>query len=221
MKIHTQISRMTLALLLAPTLLFGQAVTRQALASKPMAQPAAVVQSPLKYSAEQQPVIAPQITCNAGMVTLRAENSTLASVLHAVARCAGAIVHMPAEIGTTRVVARYGPVQPMALFAALLDGSADYVILGAKRNQSSVQMVIVKPHQVLPASGQVPAQAASKQSAHPATFIDEEGVERLPSGLTEEESNMTPEELAQKFEASRQEQKRLDQLAQPIKPQQQ
>jgi len=43
MKIHTQISRMTLALLLAPTLLFGQAVTRQALASKPMAQPAAVV----------------------------------------------------------------------------------------------------------------------------------------------------------------------------------
>lgn len=211
-------ARLILTIVLASGAVSAQNAERGSV-STASSRSAAMVQSPPVYLVEPLPPIAPQVICRDGQVTLVALNSTLASVLKAVAGCAGAIVHMPADIGATRMAIKYGPVNAMAMFAVLLDGSADYVILGSQRRPSSVQMVIVRPHQAMTAGAQQ-AMPVSDKAAAPATFVDEEGVERLMSGLTPEEANLTPEELAQKFEAARQEQKRLDQLTQPPNPQQ-
>lgn len=207
MMFPTKIARLVLSLCIASGTISAQGVSRQNTGPKPAAQPEVLIASSPGFA---QTPAAPQVICSGGEVTVSAENATLSSVLKAVAGCAGAIVHMPAAIGATRVMVRYGPVAPMMLFASLLDGSADYVILGSTRSSARVQMVIVKPHQAFANSAQ-PA-AGVNALAVEKTFIDEEGVERLPSGLTAEEATLTPEELAQRFEAARQEQQRLDEL---------
>jgi hypothetical protein len=219
---YKAISRLVLVLAVVPGFAFAQRLPGKAVRPAParLQQPAQV-QPRRATTAEEMPPVAPQVTCTGGLVTLNAQNSTLASVMRAVSSCTNTAVDMPSSIGVSRVFAQLGPSEPAAIYAALLDGPLDYVILGSTRDPARVRIVIVKtrgttasgsnpaaPPQVQPVARQIPV----------ATFVDEKGVERLKSGLTPDEALLSAEELAQKFEAARAEQ-RIDDGLPPPDPQ--
>lgn len=187
-------------------------------ALRPAPQQTTQVQSTPAIRWVEKPLTAPQVSCADGLVTLNAESSTLAEALRAIARCSGATVDIPSGIGATRVAAQLGPSPSRDLFAALLEGSLNYIILGSAQDPGQVRMVIVRPREAM-APGVDPQSSALRQT-QPAiaqaplvtTFFDEEGVERLPSGLTLDEALLSPEELVQKFEAARAQQRQAEGL---------
>lgn len=215
---HIAMTQVLLLLGLVPGSGFAQMDQGQAARSAPSSLQILRAQPILSLAGEQVPPVAPQVICADGLVTLNAQNTTLASILRAVASCTSAVVDMPPDVGTTRVAARLGPAQPTAIIAALLDGSLNYIILKSSRNPEQVRMVMVWPRQAnttgigqeSAATRTAPQTAVSQ--AVTATFIDENGVERLPSGLTQEEALLPPEELAKRFEASREQQRRIEGL---------
>jgi hypothetical protein len=208
MTTHTTITPLVLVLALAAGCGFGQRIPKRSSSPVPSApRPAAQTHPNAEFSPEQRLPTAPQVTCAAGQVTLSAENSTLDAALWAVASCTNAAVDVPPSVGDTRVAARLGPASPREVFSALLDGSLDYVILGSEWDPAAVSMVQVRLRQAMAPAGMDQAQPPMATQGNATTFIDHYGVERLPSGLTPEEALMTPQELAAKFEASREQQR--------------
>ena len=223
----TTLTRLALTVVFAAGLVSAQTKVDKVSTLKSNPRPVAMTQAPSSVSpapaAPVAPLIALQTVCHNKDVTVKALNASLARVLKAVADCAGADVQVPIGLGSTPVSISYGPIPVRDMFTLLLDGSADYVIFGSQQDPSAVQTVIVKPHQTLGATGgrQVAhaAAPAQPQNAAPATFTDDKGVERLMSGLTPEEALLTPQELAAKFEAEREAQKRRDDIDFPLDPQ--
>lgn len=219
---RTAITRLFLFLALTVSLIFAQRVPGGATRPAAKLQPPVQAQpQPRPASAEDKPPVAPQVTCAGGIVTLVAENSTLASVMEAVAGCSGATVDMPATIGANRVFAKIGPTEATHIFAALLDSSLDYVIVGSTRNTTRVHMVVVRPRQA-PATGASQQASTAWQSmsavatqAPAATFVEENGGVPLSSELASQESKMSSEEPAPKSEGMPGEQRVDDGLPRP------
>jgi hypothetical protein len=190
-------------------------------ALQPALQQTAQVQLTPAIRWEEKPLTAPQVSCADGLVTLNAESSTLAEVLRAIARCSGAVVDIPSGIGATRVATRLGPGPSRDLFAALLDGSLNYIILGSAQDPGQVRTVIVRPREAMaPGVDQQSAalrigQPAEEQAPLVTNYFDENGVERLPSGLRPDEALLSPEELARQFEAARAQQRQAEGLPEP------
>jgi hypothetical protein len=91
-----------------------------------------------------------------GMLTIEANNSTLADVLAGVRRETKAAIDLPPGASGERVVASLGPGTPQNVLTALLNGSRfDYIILGSQDQPDAVQRVILRPK-----SGPEPAPSA-------------------------------------------------------------
>jgi len=82
------------------------------------------------------------------MLSIVAENSTLADILAAVRKQTGAAIDMPPSASNERVVMRIGPAPPRDVVSALLSGSPfDYVIVGAQDSPTALRRVIVSSRQ--------------------------------------------------------------------------
>jgi hypothetical protein len=94
---------------------------------------------------DQVPASPPQVSYQAGQLTITAQNSTLGDILRAVRSKTGATFDIPAN-ANERVVGRLGPGPPREVLASLLNGSRfDYVMLGSTANPTAIEQLILTP----------------------------------------------------------------------------
>jgi len=92
---------------------------------------------------EQMPPQPPRVTFRNGLLSIHADNSTMADVMSAIRRATGASLDLPASAAGERVVSDLGPAAPNDVLVKLLDGSRfDYVILQSPQNPSLVQFIL-------------------------------------------------------------------------------
>jgi hypothetical protein len=123
---------------------------------------------------EQLPAVPPKVTFSNGLLTIAAENSTLADILRAVRVKTGAVVEVPPN-ATERVVAHLGPGPARSVLASLLNGSHfNYVMLGSPTNPDKVDRVILTSKSGgTPDAGAPPPASAPAQEGNMATPEDE------------------------------------------------
>jgi len=107
------------------------------------AEPAPIVPSTPANSPPQPP----EVTFQNGLLSIRAENSTLADVLTDIRSKTGAQIQVPPGASAQRVVVQEGPAPVRDVLVALLQGSGfDYIILGSPQDPETVQRVLLTPH---------------------------------------------------------------------------
>jgi len=122
----------------------------------------------------------PQVTFRDGLLSIRAENSTLGDVLRAVQNTTGASIDSPGFAGE-RVYVNLGPGRPRDVLASLLNGSRyDYILLGSQQQPNSVVRVMLTVRQN--SREQPSASAAAARPAPP------------PSPAANNDDNDTPDE---------------------------
>lgn len=110
-----------------------------------------------------EPVVPPNVTYDRGLLTIVANNSTLAEILNAVHSRTGGMTEFPAAAADERATVNLGPAPLASVLADLLLGSPfDYVIAGSGKDPSGIQIVLTEksaysPPQA-PAEAPVPAQ---------------------------------------------------------------
>jgi hypothetical protein len=115
---------------------------KKAVIVQPAPEPAPVPPPP-PLTPEQGPSYPPEVTFQAGQLTIVARNSTMVDVLTAVKQRTGSAVDMPASSGE-RVVGRFGPGTPRDVMAQLLNGSHyDYVLLGSPADPGALRKVVL------------------------------------------------------------------------------
>ena len=93
----------------------------------------------------QLPPTPARVTMRDGLLTIEANNSTLADVLAGVRRETKAAIDLPPGASGERVVANLGPGTPQNILSALFNGSRfDYIILGSQDQPEAVQRVILR-----------------------------------------------------------------------------
>jgi len=113
------------------------------------------------FALDQVPASPPQVSYQAGQLTITAQNSTLGDILRAVRSKTGASFDVPAS-ATERVVGRLGPGPPREVLASLLNGSRyDYVMLGSAANPGAIDQLILSPKSGGSAAGAPPAEVSS------------------------------------------------------------
>jgi len=116
-------------------------------AGKKAAEPQPQVQlpPPPPPTPAQLPPNPARVTMRNGLLTIDANNSTLADVLTGVRRETKAAIDLPAGASGERVVASIGPGTPQNVLTSLLNGSRfDYIILGSQDQPDTVQRVILR-----------------------------------------------------------------------------
>lgn len=102
---------------------------------------------------DQLPAVAPRVTYQNGLLTIAAQNATLAEILHDVRNLTGASVDIPQGGGGERVVAQLGPGAPRDVLAQLLNGTSfNYVMAGSTSDPNAVATVVLTSK---PSSGEV------------------------------------------------------------------
>jgi hypothetical protein len=110
---------------------------------QPAQQPAPPAAPVPPSTLEHQPATPPQVSFDAGKLTIVARNSILADVLRAVKAKTGADVDVPGN-ASERVVGFFGPGSPRDVLASLLNGSHfNYVLLGSPSNANDLKHVIL------------------------------------------------------------------------------
>ena len=97
---------------------------------------------------DQLPAAAPKVKYENGLLTIGAQNATLADILHEVRKLTGATIDIPPAGASERVVVQLGPGAPRDVLAALLNGTSfNYVMLGTPSDPTSVAsvMLMAKP----------------------------------------------------------------------------
>jgi hypothetical protein len=97
---------------------------------------------------DQLPAAAPKVKYENGLLTIGAQNATLADILHEVRKLTGATIDIPPAGASERVVVQLGPGAPRDVLAALLNGTSfNYVMLGTASDPASVAtvMLMAKP----------------------------------------------------------------------------
>jgi hypothetical protein len=191
--------------------------------------------APPPLTPEQGPSYPPEVTFQAGQLTIVARNSTMVDVLAAVKQRTGAAVDMPAASGE-RVVGRFGPGTPRDVMAQLLNGSHyDYVLLGSPADPGALKKVVLMaringPAMPTPRPGFPAAQGDQNLQAVPDIVTDDQDNNaEMPQAQEQPEQEepqpeqpdangtavKTPEELLQEL---RQQQQQQQQPAPPQPP---
>jgi hypothetical protein len=113
------------------------------------------------FNLDQTPASPPQVSYQAGQLTITAQNSTLGDILRAVRSKTGATFDIPPG-ATERVVGQLGPGPPREVIASLLNGSRfDYVMLGSATNPGAIDQLILTPKSGTTAAGGAQPAAAT------------------------------------------------------------
>jgi len=133
------------------------------------------------------PVRPPRVTYSNGLLTIVADNSTLADVLSEVRRRTGAAIEAPASVGGERVVISIGPAPANNVLTTLLNGSRfDYIILGSQQASGAPQRLILREKQTL-------AQAGNPGSQHANGMPNSPVAAQVPQQAPEQEEEFVPE----------------------------
>jgi hypothetical protein len=174
---------------------------------------------------EQMPALPPKVKFSNGMLTIVAENSTLADILRAVRTQTGAIVEIPPN-ATERVVTHLGPGPARDVLVSLLDGSHfNYVMLGSQTRPGMLERIILTSKagaapSGTPSAGSVAvpgtpngATALPVEDAEPQMDISEQPVEDGADTAANEENQQpnvqpppikTPEQLLRELQQQQQ-----------------
>jgi len=155
---------------LAPALL-GQAPSTPASTLPSAAGQQQVKTHTLAALPAQTAATQPQVTFRDGLLSIRAENSTLGDVLKAVQSATGASIDSPG-VASERVYVNLGPGGPRDVLASLLNGSRyDYILLGSQQQPNSVARIMLTMRQT--SREQPAAPAAAARSAPPPNPVEE------------------------------------------------
>jgi hypothetical protein len=144
-----------------------------------------------------------QVTYQNGLLTIDADDTTLADVLRLIALKTGATIEIPPGTGTERIIERAGPGPAKDVIAHLLDGSSfNFVIVSSVENPQDPAQVLLSVQKVEPT---VPGPASAVAAASPSplwTPPDETlSVAVLPASmdntLTAPKEPMTPDALGE------------------------
>ncbi len=171
---------------------------------------------PPPLTPEHGPSSPPEVTFQAGKLTIVARNSTMGDVLTAVKQKTGAAVEMP-TVSSERVVGQFGPGAPRDVLAQLLNGSHyDYVLLGSPADPGALKKII------LMARANGPEQASPQQPG-PRQPVNQ-GLQTVPDvepeSPPEENATEAPVENQQPEEEQQPDQQQVEQPEQPEQPQQ-
>ena len=163
----------------------------------------------------QSPPNPPRVTMRNGLLTIEANNSTLADVLTGVRRETKAAIDLPAGASGERVVASLGPGTPQAVLTSLLNGSRfDYIILGSEDQPDAVQRVILRAK-----SGPEPAPSGPPLTAQRAP--NPGGAVSQPVQTEDNDEQATPAEEAPDENTQQQQQQEIENEQQQSQQQQQ
>jgi hypothetical protein len=91
----------------------------------------------------QMPASAPEVSFQAGQLTISAQNSTLGDILKAVRVQTGATIDLPGN-APERVVGHFGPAPARDVLASLLNGTHfNYLLLGSPTDPAALDRVIL------------------------------------------------------------------------------
>lgn len=114
-------------------------------AHRPQGTGAVAATSASRTPAEMAPK-PPTVTCSGKMLTISAENSTLAAVMNAIRDCTGAEIVVPEGAGGERLFAELGPGPVRAVVADLLSSTDfNYVMEASPSDPQTLQTVLVSP----------------------------------------------------------------------------
>jgi len=158
--------------------------------AKPDVAPAPVAPPPLR-PAEQPPNPA-TIDFNNGLLTVRAQNSSLVSILTQIQHQTGLVIDGLSH--DQRVYGQYGPGSISTTLSALLDGSEyDFVIVGGGSGHAAARLILSTPGSAgAPATS--PPTVANNQEAPPAEG-NENGDQAEPSDPTAPPQPKSPQEI--------------------------
>ena len=133
----------------------------------PVQQPSPQTVAPqpqVPSGAEQQPPNPPRVSYMGGLLTVAAENATLADILKAV----GNVTHATLE-GTQpeaeRVFGQFGPGAPRQVLNSILSGTRyDFILVGGVDDPGSVERIMLSPHGAAPAVRGNAGQMAARQN---------------------------------------------------------
>jgi hypothetical protein len=170
----------------------------QTQAPKPQIGPAPVQAAPAPPppTPEQGPSSPPQVSFQAGQLTIEARNSTMSDVLNAVKQKTGAAVEMPA-VSSERVVGRFGPGAPRDVLAQLLNGSHyDYVLLGSPADPGALKKIVLMAR----AAGPEPTPAQQQPATQ--AFQQNQNLQAVPEvdtdqNATDDSTSEVPPEVQQ------------------------
>jgi hypothetical protein len=92
---------------------------------------------------DQIPPAPPHVSYQHGLLTIVAQNSTLAAILSEVRKLTGASIDVPAN-ATERVVTQLGPGPVRDVLAGLLNGSRfNYVMIGSPKDPSALSALLL------------------------------------------------------------------------------
>jgi hypothetical protein len=135
---------------------------------------------------EQMPALPPKVKFSNGMLTIVAENSTLADILRAVRAQTGAIVEIPPS-ATERVVTHLGPGPARDVLVSLLDGSHfNYVMLGSQTRPGMLERIILTSKARAVPGGAPNVSAAAPGTPNGATALPGEDSEQPGMDISEQ-----------------------------------
>ena len=180
---------------------------------------------PAPLTLQEMPASPPEVTYEAGRLTIVSQNSTLGDILRAVHVKTGAQVEFPGNV-TERVVGRMGPGPANQVLAQLLHGTNfNYIILGSATDASKVEKLILtrKPPETPAGATSAPVAASAPPPAESAADANAEDQDNddasqssesqpSPEQQTPPQSPVrTPEQLLQELQHQQQQQQQQPQ----------
>ena len=121
------------------------------------------------------PPLPPRVIYERGLLTIAADNSTLAEILEAIHSRIGGTTEFPAAAASERATVHLGPAPLVSVLSALLLGSPfDYVIVGSGQEPGGMQIVLSEKS-VHPENPQPPGETMALASAPQTTLVNNVG----------------------------------------------
>jgi len=171
---------LAVALALAVAPLYAQAPQRQIStlpATQPTTLPAAnTLQAPIAATPDTtHPSHEPQraeVTYAAGLINVRADNSSLNQILHTISRLTDMTI--TGGVADERVFGNYGPAEPSTILATLLDGTGSNMLLRISTTDAPSELVLT------PRNG-----GPTPPNPNAGRFDDEDANQRRPRRLSD------------------------------------
>lgn len=152
-----------------------------------------------------------------GLLTVAAENSTLADILKAVETVTHASLE-GTEPNAERVFGQFGPGTPRQVLNSILNGTHyDFILVGAVDDPGSVERIMLSPHGTAPAVRGGATQAMARQNPTPNQDDDDNDVAGQPEVQQQAPPPPAPSEQVQAPQGQQQPQvKTPEQLLQEL-----
>jgi hypothetical protein len=125
--------------------------------------------------------VPPKVTYDRGLLTVAADNSTLAEILNAIRSRIGGTTEFPVAAASERATVHLGPAPLVSVLSALLLGSPfNYVIVGSGQQPGGIQIVLSEKS-VHPESPGSPTDALAIAAPQEAALVNDVGGFPVPA----------------------------------------